>query len=361
MSDSLFREGGPHHIRHTGPHEYRMSIALPQDERGMVGRECTDASCSPAYFKIKPGTGITGEQITAFCPYCRTAAAPGAFLTQAQQDYARRVLENEAVEGVQRMLRDALGLGASGRKKIGGGLFSIELSTDPVRPRYISRPVEEELRRDLRCPTCGLEHAVFGLASWCPDCGADLFLHHVHEELEVTRKILDAVEARCEALGARVAARDVENAIEDAVSLFETVLKLITRRVLSSRDMATPDIDEVFRRQIRNTYQSIDSAAATFRAQVGEDLLADLSDEQREQLESVFEKRHPITHNLGIVDRGYLRRARSGELEGREIRVTAIEVREAVDLAERVLQGAYRRACDGSGRHTSRRDGATGP
>lgn len=343
MSDELFREGGPHGIRRTGRHQYEMSIALPQDERGMVGRECAREGCSPAYFKVKSGTGITGEQEIAYCPYCRNDGHPTDFHTKAQHDYARRVVENEAAEAVQRMLGDALGLGPSGRKKLGGGMFSIEMSLQRAPRRHVSRPLEEELRRDIRCATCGLEHAVFGLAFWCPDCGTDLFLDHVHEELEVTRRILEAVDDRRAVLGARVAARDVENALEDTVSLFETVLKIVTRRVLQARGQTEEQVDDTFRRHVRNTYQSVGSAAATFQTQVALELFADIDEARRATLAAVFEKRHPITHNLGVVDRNYLRRAQSGELEGREVRVTTEEVREAVDIAEAVLRGAYTR------------------
>jgi rubredoxin len=343
MTDDLFREGGPHRIRRTGEHQYEMSVSLPPDEHGMIGRECSIRGCSPAYFKIKPGTGMTGEQTVAYCPYCRTAADPAGFQTTAQHDFARRTLENEAVEGVQRMFRDALGLGSSGRKKLGGGMFSIEMSLESSPRGYVSRPVEEELQRDIRCPSCGLEHAVFGLAFYCPDCGVDLFIEHVHQELAVTLKILDAIDTRREALGARVAARDVENALEDAVSLFETVLKIVTRRVLTARGLTTQEIDEVFRRHVRTTYQSVASAAQTFETQTGVALFAETGVDGRARLEQVFEKRHPITHNLGIVDRGYLRRAQSGELEGREVRVTALEVREAVEIGEATLRSAYLR------------------
>jgi predicted RNA-binding Zn-ribbon protein involved in translation (DUF1610 family) len=343
MSDDLFREGGPHRIRRTGRDEYEMSITLPQDEHGMVGRECSREGCSPAYFKVKPGTGITGEQEIAYCPYCRSDGHPTAFHTKAQQDYAKRVVENEAVEAMQRMLGDALGLGPAGRKELGGGMFSIEMSLQRAPRRHVSRPLEEELRRDLHCASCGLEHAVFGLAFWCPDCGTDLFLDHVHEELEVTRRILGAVEERRAALGARVAARDVENALEDTVSLFEAVLKLVTRRVLLARGLTEEQVDDTFRRHVRNSYQSVVSAAGTFQTQVGLELFADIDEPRRAALASVFEKRHPITHNLGVVDRNYLRRAQSGELEGREVRVTTEEVREAVDIAVVVLRSAYTR------------------
>lgn len=343
MTDDLFREGGPHRIRRTGDHEYEMSVSLPPDENGMIGRECSSPECSPAYFKVKPGTGTTGEQAVAYCPYCRTAAEPSRFHTAAQHDFARRTLENEAVEGVQRMFRDALGLGPTGRKKLSGGMISIEMSLENTPRRHVSRPLEEELQRDVRCPSCGLEHAVFGMAFWCPDCGVDLFLEHVHQELAVTLKILDAIDTRRETLGARVAARDVENALEDAVSLFETVLKIVTRRVLMARGLTSLETDEIFRRQVRTTYQSVASAAQTFETQTGVALFAATDVDRRARLEQVFEKRHPITHNLGVVDRGYLRRAQSGELEGREIRVTAGEVREAVAIAEATLRSAYAR------------------
>ncbi len=61
MSD-LFMPGGPHNIKRTGPDQYSMSISLPKDTDGMHARECPSEVCSPAYFKVKPGTGITQGQ-----------------------------------------------------------------------------------------------------------------------------------------------------------------------------------------------------------------------------------------------------------------------------------------------------------
>jgi hypothetical protein len=58
-------------------------------------------------------------------------------------------------------------------------------------------------------------------------------------------------------------------------------------------------------------------------------------------LSLTFEKRHPITHNLGVVDRKYLERVHSGELQGREIRITPDEVVEAIGLCGRVFADIY--------------------
>jgi len=264
MSDNIFKEGGPHQVRHTGQNEYSMRVSIPTDEDGLVGRECPNEECSPGYFKIKPGTGITKGQEKAFCPYCRTEAEPSEFITKAQKEYAIAHVKNEAINGINRMIGESLGLGSAGKKKIGGGLFSIEMSLKPARHDYIPRPFEEELRRDITCTHCSLEQAVFGLATWCADCGEDIFLTHVDREFQVIEKMLAVVEKRHLELGARVAARDIENALEDTASIFEAVLKIITRRHLAKQGIKQEEIADVLEKKIRNKYQNIKHRQDTF-------------------------------------------------------------------------------------------------
>ena len=103
---------------------------------------------------------------------------------------------SEAAGAVNQMITQALNLGPTGRKSFGRGMFSIELAYKSDGRFEVSRPIEEELRRDVRCPHCTLEHAVFGLAIWCPDCGKDVFEEHLDAEFQVARRILAAVEER---------------------------------------------------------------------------------------------------------------------------------------------------------------------
>ena len=51
-------------------------------------------------------------------------------------------------------------------------------------------------------------------------------------------------------------------------------------------------------------------------------------DEPWKILAAAFEKRHPIAHNLGVVDRKYLQRAQAAERHGREVRITATDIEE---------------------------------
>jgi hypothetical protein len=77
--------------------------------------------------------------------------------------------------------------------------------------------------------------------------------------------------------------------------------------------------------------------------------LPSLSNTERTDLVEIFEKRHPITHNLGIIDRRYLARARQGSLNGREIRVTSDDVDGAIEMSMRVFRDVYARACGAAG------------
>lgn len=342
MGNKLFREGGPNRIRKTGPDEYTMNISIPSDKDGRTARECPNHECSPGYFKVKGGTGITEDQEAAFCPYCRHEAEPSDFTTKEQIRYAEDLVLREAHEGVEGMLKDALGLGPSGKKTIGGGLLSIDMSLKPGQKPIVRRPFEEEVRRDVICPHCGLDQSVYGLATWCADCSVDIFLTHVEVEFSVLRLMLGDVERRRESLGTRVAAKDIENCLEDTVSIFEAVLRTLVKRYKRQNGMPEDDIDKLFKK-IGNAFQNVKRSADVFSSKVGLHLFDGLSNDEAEGLAKIFEKRHPITHNLGVVDRKYIEKARTAEEEGKEVLVSIQEIQKAMDLSLKIFFSLHTR------------------
>lgn len=342
MTDPLFREGGPLNTRRTGAHEYSMSVTLPTDARGHIGRECPSDSCAPGYFKVKSGTGIAEEQAIAYCPYCRRTGEPSDFTSESQIQYAKDLVLREATAGISQAVEKALGLGPTRRKRLGGDTVSIELSYKPGTLPRVRPPLEDELRRDIVCPDCALEHAVFGLAVWCPDCGADIFVAHVAAECASLAASLADVERRRELLGARVAARDIENGLEDVVSIFEATLVSVLRRALGARGAPADEIATLLDKKVRNALQNVERACEIYREHLAVDLTRGLSPQEMQFLKATFQKRHPITHNLGLVDRKYLRAAESEELEGRDVRVTAADIGRAIDLTLKIVGDAHR-------------------
>jgi hypothetical protein len=66
-------------------------------------------------------------------------------------------------------------------------------------------------------------------------------------------------------------------------------------------------------------------------------------------LSAAFEKRHPITHNLGVVDRKFLERSQSGAQHGREVRIDANEVQALVDQVLAAVTAVHERLFGGPG------------
>lgn len=339
---SIFREGGPHKIKRIGSDQYQMSISLSPDADGRLARRCPSEECSPGYFKIKLGTGLPAGQEISFCPYCRHAAGANDFATKEQMRYAEDLLNKEVTDGVSRMFQDALGLGPSGKKTYGGGMFSTEVSYKPGPSPRVRLPIEDELRRDVLCPHCGLDHSVYGLATWCADCGKDIFLSHVEAEQNVVKMMLNDLDRRYEVLGSRVVAKDLENCLEDVVSIFEASLKAMVIRYYEGQSKSQEEIDDVLKK-IGNCFQSITRAKDYLRERLAIDLGDGVDAEAIKTLSMTFEMRHPITHNLGVVDRKYIERVQSSEQEGREIRVTKGDIEAAINNSLDVMRSLHKK------------------
>jgi hypothetical protein len=341
MSFEIFQEGGPFQAKKTGQDQYTMSVSIPKDEDGRTARECPDQQCSPGYFKVTGGTGLKGQTV-AYCPYCRKLAEPSNFHTKEQIRYAKDMVAREARIGVERAMRESLGLGPSGKSRLVDGMISVDLEIESSPPAHVWPPYENILRRDLVCPHCTLNHSVYGFAVWCPDCGKDIFTTHVQEEIRVIEAVVGDVDRRGKELGVRVAARDLENALEDLVSIFEATLKLEIRRWKKEKGESEADIEAAMKK-IGSRLQSVSNAVSIIPDACGGQPLFPAGSAHEQKLDRVFQKRHTITHNLGVVDRKYIEKARSGEAAGTEVRVGKMEIVEMAKITNTVLAEFHNR------------------
>jgi hypothetical protein len=115
--------------------------------------------------------------------------------------------------------------------------------------------------------------------------------------------------------------------------VFEAALRTQVRRSLTERGISKEDIENIFKNNIKNYFQNITLAPKITEKIIGRRVFEGTDKKDIELLNEIFLKRHPITHNLGIVDRKYLEKVRSGELEGRDVRVTEEEVEQAIKIA----------------------------
>ena len=149
------------------------------------------------------------------------------------------------------------------------------------------------------------------------------------------------VDRRSNELGSRVAARDIENGLEDVVSLLEAAMKAIVRRKLLTDGHSAEEVDETMKKRVRNRFQSFGGCVTVLRQLFDLDLTLALAADGGKQFERTTEKRHPITHNLGIVDRAYLEKVSTGEAEGRDVNLDENEVVAALDAALSLIRHAH--------------------
>jgi hypothetical protein len=145
MSYEIFREGGPLNAKRTGRDQYEMRVSLPKGADGRTARECPNQDCSPGYFKVTGGTGVKGPQAVAYCPYCQKTAKPSDFHTKEQIRYAEQLVKREAMIGMDRAVREALGMGHSGKRRLVDGLIKVDMEIKPRTPRHSGRAIYERL------------------------------------------------------------------------------------------------------------------------------------------------------------------------------------------------------------------------
>lgn len=116
----------------------------------------------------------------------------------------------------------------------------------------------------------------------------------------------------------------------------------MARRRLLVDGHALEDVNTTIAKKVRNRFQSYEGAAEMLNQLFGFDMTNVLDPAGAERLKHTLEKRHPITHNLGIVDRKYLEKVRTGEAEGRDVNLDEQEVLTALDTVLAVARGVHR-------------------
>ncbi len=288
-----------------------LSVAIPKDERGYLGRECPEKSCL-GYFKVRPGTGLTGGDLPCYCPYCGHTGSPNTFFTPEQIEYAKSVALRQISEAIRKDLKS---LEFESKPK---GTFGIGISMklQPGTPLPLRHYRERTLETELKCDQCTLEYSVYGVFAYCPDCG-------VHNSHQILVRNLDLAQRQVELArtieDASFRKHMVEDALENCVSAFDGFGREICRRyanVATNPDKA---------RGI--SFQNMDRVAVALEQLYSIDLRSLLSKEEWQFVVLCFNRRHIIAHNSGVIDDRYLSEAGdSSAHKGRRIEIPEADV-----------------------------------
>jgi len=296
------------HLRRLGN---SISIPIKPDEDGFTGRECPNSDCE-GYFKIEFGTGLKGENLPCHCPYCGHIAPHDQFWTKEQIEYAKSVALRKITDAFHKDLKKL----EFDHKPRGAFGIGISLKVKPGRPIPIHYYREERLETEVVCDNCTLRYSVYGVFAFCPDCGQHNSLQILDKNLEVIEKMLDLATSADKGLSEKL----IENALEDCVSSFDGFGRELCH-IHAQRTTNPAKAEKI-------SFQSLDGAKRNLSAVFNLDLAAGLTAEEWGIVIRGFQKRHVLSHKMGVVDDDYIRK--SGDtlaVVGRRVNICEDEVR----------------------------------
>jgi hypothetical protein len=295
-----------------------MRVQIPPDENGFLGRECPNENCL-GYFKVTPGTGITGPA-PCHCPYCGHTAEQAHFWTAEQLEYAKSVALHHITEGLLEDLR-AMQFEHPPRGTFGIGIsLKVEGQPTPVRDYQ-----ERRLETEVICERCTLRYAIYGVFAFCPDCRVHNSLQILKKNLELYEKLLDIARPM-----EPIAAKHLTgNALEDAVAAFDGFGRE-TCRVRAAK-ASTPDKAESV------SFQNLGGARRRIEDLFGIDIAAAVAADEWDFACRCFQKRHILSHRMGVVDEKYMQEtADPAAVPGRMINIDTAEVLTLIGLLRHI-------------------------
>jgi hypothetical protein len=280
----------------------------------MTGRKCPKVNCG-GFFKIKLGTGVQ-EPMPCHCPYCGFSDKHSEFATEDQLEYAKSIAMNKISNA---LAKDIKAWNQDLRSKSRNSIISLEANFKPKKhPIHYYR--EEELETLIVCKQCTLVYSIFGIFSYCPDCGDHNSLQILQKNMELIEKELNYANSSEDK---ELKVKLIEDSLENCVSAFDA----FGRETIKVYSKGKVDI----------SFQTIHTVKDTIEEKFGINISHPLNPIEWQFVIKLFQKRHLFSHKLGIVDSKYLKITNDPDtMLNRKVPLQQSEVEELINLILRI-------------------------
>lgn len=303
-----------------------MRIPIHPDEEGFHGRKCPNPECK-GYFKIQFGTGLSGENLPFHCPYCGHTGKVSDFETNEQVDYALSLAMRKISEAIDKDLKQ-LEFESKPKGPFGIG---VSLKVKPGKPAPIRYYQEKKLETETICDTCTLRYSIYGVFAFCPDCGVHNSRQILEKNLELAQKELELSNQLEQGLRETL----INDALENVVSAFDG----FGRELCKIRSKSSNNPDEA----LKIRFQNLDGAKNKIAQIFGVDICQGLTPDEWNYSITEFQKRHLISHKMGIIDQDYIEKSYDNNaILGRKISITSAEVEKLIQIIEKLANFVVR-------------------
>lgn len=279
-----------------------VSIPIEADEKGYIDKQCPSEDCE-FIFKINQDdwANIVKDE-AVWCPFCRHEAPADQWFTIEQVEHGK----SEAISMIEGEIQNALISDAQkfNRKQSKGGFISISMEVSGGRQRTYPIPVKaaELMQLEITCEECNTRFAVIGSAYFCPACGHNSVERTFNDSLRKIKAKVENVSLIKDALIKTVGKDEAELTSR---SLIESC---ITDGVVAFQKYCEGKYEK-FGKPPFNAFQRLKQGSELWESQFGFGYSDWLSSQELQELTILFQKRHILSHNEGIVDESYINKS----------------------------------------------------
>lgn len=315
-----------------------VSISLEADEKGYIDKQCPSEDCE-FLFKVHADdwTNIFKDE-AVWCPMCRHEAPAKQWYSIAQVEHAKK----QALKLVKGEIHNALLSGAEkfNRRQPKNSFITMSMKVrgGSVQTSVIPAKAAEEMQLEIQCEVCNSRYAVIGNAFFCPACGHNSVTRNYSDALkkiQVKRDSLGIIrQALIESTGkdeAEVTCRSLlESCISDGVVAFQKFCEGLYV------DYGEPPF---------NAFQRLELGSELWKKAIGHGYGDWLDPDELKGLKILYQKRHILAHNDGLVDAQYIKKSGDNMYkDGQRIVVSERDIRELLTYLDK-LGGALKAAC----------------
>ena len=301
-----------------------IPVTLQSDRKGYFDRECPNENCLYT-FKINMNDWeekVSDEEV--HCPMCGHIDTSEKWWTQEQLEGMQKLAADYAMALISEKLDEAFGgLARSTRRN-----KFVKITYKPGRRiTFENNPIgqSEEWETDITCEECGTRYSVIGSAYFCPCCGHNSAVDAFEESMDSIEKMLSSLPEMKEMLTTSYGRDKAETMCR---SLLESSLGDI---VSAFQKFAACHYDKLTGKTSRvNDFQMVEKGGLLFKEATGKGYEEWLSDMELQDMNVMFQRRHLVEHNNGMVDRKYI--DKSGDNSYVEGQRLVIKEKDALNL-----------------------------
>lgn len=279
-----------------------VSIPIEKDKKGFIDKQCPNEDCEFLFKVEHEDWSNLFKDEAVWCPLCRHQAPAEQWFTKAQVEHSL----GEVKRVVQNTIHNAFVSGADkfNRKQSKYKFLSVSMKVSGGKKSTYALPAEavDEMELEIECESCDAHFSVIGNAFFCPCCGENSVTQNYSdairkirskkENIEVIKKALTDVAGLDEA---EITCRSIlESCILDGVTAFQKYCE-----GLYSKYDEPPF----------NAFQRLDQGSLLWQKAINYEYRNWLSHQELASLNTLFQKRHLLAHNDGIVDSRYIEKS----------------------------------------------------